>query len=111
MKRVQKLKITKIPVTETYELVDWPDSSSLVPSFFQIESTLAIIEMYKDNPKQFKGPLKLKIEAWFRTNAASKFEAASMKAATEQERLDNIKQSTIDDNCEYSSRRWRRQDH
>ena len=105
-----KLKVTKIPIVETYELVDWPDNCPLVPSFYQLQSTLAILEIYKEDPKSFKGPLKLKVEKWLKTNSKQKFVEAYVTAEVEQDRLDSVKQSIIDDNCEFSRRRWRRQD-
>ena len=109
-KVVKKLKVTKIPIVETYDLVDWPDNCPLVPTFYQIQSTLAILEIYDESPKSFKGELKAKIEKWFKTNSIDKFKIAFIKAELEQEHLDNLKQSVIDDECEYSRRRWRRQD-
>ena len=107
---MKKLKVTKIPIIETYELVDWPDNCPLVPTFYQIQSTLAILEIYSESPKSFKGDLKLKIDRWLQTNSKEKFILALVKAELEQEHLDNLKQTVIDDQCEYSRRKWRRQD-
>ena len=106
---LRPLKVTKITFPATYELVDWPDDCPNTPTYFQLMSTLELLDMYKSFPadKFGKGNSKA-IEKWLAKNSIKKFEQAANLAEEVQDRLDYLEQDCIETNREFPMKHRRR---
>ena len=100
-KKVQptpKMTKVEVPIIETYDLVTWPDGCPEVPTYFQLCSTLEIVEMYQAKPESFKPGLAKTLEKWLKDNSIPKFRKALETAEEVQERLDRVAEEFIEDN-------------